>query len=46
MNEVFEGDIEAFISRADAFFKIMPTDNSKIPLSPHSPLIGRDNKNS
>ena len=38
MNEVYEGDIGAFVSRADAFFKVMPLEESKVPLSPHSPL--------
>ena len=38
MNEVYEGDIEAFVSRAYAFFEVMPSKDLKIPLSPHSPL--------
>jgi hypothetical protein len=44
MNEVYEGDIAAFIARADAFFKVMPSGESTIPLSPHSPLKGRGGK--
>ena len=40
MNEVYEGNIEAFVLRADGFFNVMPEKNSKIPLSPHSPLVG------
>lgn len=41
MNEVYEGDISAFISRADAFFNVMPSERLNVPLSPHSPLAGR-----
>lgn len=44
MNEVYEGDINAFVSRADAFFKVMPSEKSAVPLSQHSPLIVRDSK--
>lgn len=44
MNEVYEGDIDAFVSRANAFFEVMPSKASKVPLSPHSPLGSRDDK--
>ena len=38
MNEVYEGEISGFLSRADEFFKVMPKDSSKPKLSEHSPL--------
>ena len=38
MNEVYEGDIEEFLSRAKQFFNIMPKNSSKPVLSEHSPL--------
>ena len=44
LNEVYEGDIDAFVSRANAFFDVMPVKDSKVPLSPHSPLGSRDDK--
>lgn len=42
MNEVYEGDIEAFLSRAEEFFSIMPDNSSKPELSEHSPLKKRE----
>ena len=44
MNEVYEGDIQEFVRRADAFFAVMPPEKSKIPLSPHSPLASSDDE--
>jgi hypothetical protein len=38
LNEVFEGDPQGFVDRANAFFAVMPTAESKRPLSEHSPL--------
>lgn len=38
MNEVYEGDVESFISRADAFFAMMPNSSTEIPLAESSPL--------
>ena len=38
MNEVYEGDIQSFLSRAEEFFNIMPKDSDKPELSEHSPL--------
>ena len=38
MNEVYEGDIESFLSRAEKFFSIMPQNSDKPGLSEHSPL--------
>jgi T5orf172 domain len=38
MNEVYEGDVESFVFRADAFFALMPTSATEIPLSESSPL--------
>jgi len=38
MNEVYEGDIEGFLSRAKEFFNIMPENSKKLGLSEHSPL--------
>ncbi|MBU2511072.1 GIY-YIG nuclease family protein [bacterium] len=40
MNEVYEGDINGFLKRADEFFKVMPKDSNKPGLSEHSPLRG------
>jgi len=39
LNEVFEGDIDGFIQRADAFFAVMPTPEKQRELSEHSPLF-------
>lgn len=38
MNEVYEGNIEGFLSRAEEFFRIMPQNSDKPELSEHSPL--------
>lgn len=38
MNEVFEGDPQGFIDRANAFFSVMPTSDEQKSLSEHSPL--------
>ena len=38
LNEVYEGDVQGFIERADAFFAIMPNPDSERELSEHSPL--------
>jgi len=38
LNEVFEGDIQGFLDRGDAFFAVMPTPDSEKELSVHSPL--------
>jgi hypothetical protein len=41
MNEVYEGEVEGFISRAGEFFSIMPQNSDKPELSEHSPLKKR-----
>lgn len=38
MNEVYEGDVESFVARAEALFALMPTSSTEIPLSENSPL--------
>ena len=38
LNEVFEGDPQGFLDRAEAFFALMPRTSSERPLSEHSPL--------
>jgi len=38
LNEVYEGEIEGFIKRAEQFFEIMPDPTTEIELSDHSPL--------
>jgi len=42
LNEVFEGDINGFIERAEKFFAVMPNPDSERELSEHSPLFGSD----
>lgn len=42
MNEVYEGDIDSFVSRGDEFFSMMPDAEYKIPVSPESPLRNSD----
>ncbi len=42
LNEVFEGDINGFIERAEKFFTVMPNPDSERELSEHSPLFGSD----
>lgn len=41
LNEVFEGDIEGILKRAEKFFAVMPSHHSERDLSEHSPLNGR-----
>ena len=38
LNEVFEGDPQGFIARANAFFAVMPSAKEERQLSEHSPL--------
>ncbi|HBC3449576.1 TPA: GIY-YIG nuclease family protein [Vibrio parahaemolyticus] len=38
LNEVFEGDLEGFITRGDVFFQNMPSPETEIQLSKHSPV--------
>lgn len=38
LNEVYEGDINAFIERGDRFFSNMPKQSDAVILSEHSPL--------
>lgn len=38
LNEVFEGEVQGFIERADAFFAVLPHPDSERELSEHSPL--------
>ncbi len=38
MNEVYEGDVEIFLNRANNFFSQMPNSNTAPVLSEHSPL--------
>ncbi len=38
MNEVYEGDVESFVRRADAFFAMMPSSSTEVPLAESSPL--------
>lgn len=39
LNEVYEGDINGFMERGDAFFSLMPNPDSERELSEHSPLF-------
>lgn len=39
LNEVFEGDVEGFLRRAESFFSVMPNPDSQRELSEHSPLF-------
>lgn len=41
MNEVYEGNVQGFVDRGDRFFAVMPTEETKVPLSEHSPLTER-----
>jgi len=45
LNEVFEGDINEFLSRADSFFSVMPSPDSQRVLSEHSPLYEPNDQN-
>jgi hypothetical protein len=38
LNEVYEGDIDGFLRRADQFFAVMPDPDIEKELSEHSPL--------
>lgn len=38
LNEVYEGDIQGFIERAEQFFAVMPNPDNEKELSEHSPL--------
>ncbi len=38
LNEVYEGDINEFIARGDAFFALMPSPDTERELSQYSPL--------
>jgi hypothetical protein len=38
LNEVFEGEVDGFVSRGNAFFALMPPPEFERPLSEHSPL--------
>ena len=38
LNEVYEGELNGFIKRAENFFNLLPTKDFKIELSEHSPL--------
>jgi len=42
MNEVYEGDVDKFIQRAEAFFSTMPNRSKEVELSPHSPLKNKE----
>jgi len=42
LNEVYEGDIDGFLARADEFFRIMPNPGIEKELSAHSPLYEAD----
>ena len=38
LNEVYEGEIDGFVERGDAYFALMPNPDSERELSEHSPL--------
>jgi hypothetical protein len=38
MNEVYEGNLELLVQRADELFRLMPNNNTTVELSEHSPL--------
>jgi len=38
MNEVYEGNLELLVQRADELFCLMPNHNTTVELSEHSPL--------
>jgi hypothetical protein len=44
LNEVYEGDLEGFVSRGNAFFNIMPTPDVERDLSEYSPLYNSEDK--
>ncbi len=39
LNEVFEGEVDGFLVRAEAFFSVMPNPGSQRELSEYSPLF-------
>lgn len=39
LNEVFEGEVEGFLRRAEAFFSVMPNPDTQRELSEHPPLF-------
>jgi hypothetical protein len=41
LNEVYEGDVDAFVERGNAFFALMPDPDAEKDLSEHSPLYER-----
>jgi len=46
LNEVFEGDVNGFLRRAESFFSVMPSPDSQRELSEHSPLFEPEDRNS
>jgi hypothetical protein len=44
LNEVFEGEIEGFLQRAEMFFSVMPSPDSQRELSESSPLFEPEDK--
>lgn len=42
MNEVYEGDVDGFVTRADTFFSNLPSQIQVSELSPHSPLLNSE----
>jgi T5orf172 domain-containing protein len=44
LNEVFEGEIQGFLERGDAFFAVMPSPDTEKELSEHSPLYVADSR--
>lgn len=42
LNEVYEGEVQGFIERAEQFFAVMPNPDSERELSEHSPLYEPD----
>jgi len=38
LNEVYEGDVQGFVERAETFFAQMPNSDEERQLSDHSPL--------
>ncbi len=46
LNEVFEGDVDGFLSRAESFFSVMPNPDSQRELSEHSPLFEPEDSSS
>lgn len=44
LNEVYEGDINGFVERGDAYFGVMPNPDSERELSEYSPLYEVDSR--